>query len=48
MDMYHCLVFAVNEQEKINYELAQHFPLLCTFIVRSCDISVKPTVVAHI
>lgn len=47
IEMYHCVVFALNEQNKPNDKLANHFPLVSTFIVRSCDVSLKPTVVPH-
>ena len=39
------MVFAVNDNETCNAKMAQHFPLICTFIVRSCDIKYHPTVV---
>lgn len=45
IEMYHCVIFALNEQNKANDKLANHFPLVSTFVVRSCDISLKPTVV---
>lgn len=45
MEMYHCVVFAQNENSRVNKQLAEHFPLLCTFIVRTCDVRLKPTVV---
>lgn len=45
IEMYHCVIFALNEQTKTNDKLANHFPLVSTFVVRSCDISLKPTVV---
>jgi hypothetical protein len=45
MEMYHCVVFAQNENSRANRLLTDHFPLLCTFIVRTCDVRLKPTVV---
>lgn len=45
MDMYHCVVFAQNEHMRINRRLAKHFPIVCTFIVRTCDVRLKPTIV---
>ena len=44
--MYHCLVFAVNDQGgSINKRLANHFPYICTFIIKTCDVRYSPTVV---
>lgn len=44
--MYHCVVFALNEQNGvINKRLAQHFPIICTFVVNTCDTKHNPTVV---
>jgi len=43
--MYHCVVFAQNEQNRANRRLADHFPLISTFIVNTCDVKYKPTVV---
>jgi hypothetical protein len=44
IEMYSCLVFSVNTN-KINRALFDHFGNLATFIVRTCDKDVRPTVV---
>lgn len=44
IEMYSCVVFAVN-QKKVNYRLYDHFGHLATFIVRTCDKDLHPTVV---
>lgn len=43
--MYHCIIFAQNQDDKINPKLANHFPIIATFIVKTCDVKYKPTVV---
>jgi len=43
--MYHCVVFTQHEGAKLNTKLADHFPLISTFIVKTCDVKYKPTVV---
>lgn len=43
--MYHCVMFAVNDQGGCNEHMAEHFPVISSFIVNSCDPKYKPTVV---
>lgn len=31
--MYHCLIFSINDMDKVNLDLANHFPHLATFVV---------------
>jgi hypothetical protein len=45
VEMYHCLVFAVNDQNSCNLRMASHFPYMVTFVVKSNDVRFKPTVV---
>lgn len=45
IEMYHCLVFSVNEQNRCNSKMAAHFPFICTFIIQSNNLKYKPTVV---
>lgn len=45
--MYSCIVFAVNSK-KVNKQLLAHYPSLATFIVRTCDKNVHPTVVINL
>lgn len=42
--MYSCVVFAINGKNT-NKKLFDHFGNLATFIVRTCDKNVHPTVV---
>ena len=44
IEMYSCVVFAAN-QKKVNKPLYDHYGNLATFIVRTCDKNVHPTVV---
>jgi folate-dependent tRNA-U54 methylase TrmFO/GidA len=44
IEMYSCVVFAVN-QKKVNYRLYDHFGHLATFVVRTCNKDLHPTVV---
>lgn len=44
IEMYSCMVFSLNNT-KINRKLFDHFGNLATFIVRTCDKDVHPTVV---
>lgn len=44
--MYHCVVFAMNDQNaNPNRLMADHFAIICTFIVKTCDKRHHPTVV---
>lgn len=45
--MYHCVIFAMNEQNSnsVNKQMADHFAIICTFIVKTCDKRYHPTVV---
>jgi hypothetical protein len=42
---YHCLIFASNDHETINYKLASHFSIIYTFVLNTCDIKYAPSVV---
>ncbi len=42
--MYSCVLFAMNGS-KPNKKLFEHFGNLATFVVRTCDKNVHPTVV---
>jgi len=44
IEMYSCVVFAINGKNT-NKKLFDHFGNLATFIVRTCDKNVHPTVV---
>lgn len=44
VEMYSCVVFSANHK-RINQPLFEHFGNLATFIVRTCDKDVHPTVV---
>ena len=43
--MYQCLLFAVNNQTKCNFKMANHFYNITKFIVYSTDHKLKPTLV---
>jgi hypothetical protein len=43
--MYGCMVFALNGNKNPNEKLFNHYGNLATFIVRTCDPKVHPTVV---
>ncbi len=43
--MYSCMAFTLNNGKKPNYKLFSHFGNVATFIVRSCDQSLHPTLV---
>lgn len=46
VEMYHCVVFAMNDQNgTINRPMADHFGVICTFIVKTCEVRHHPTVV---
>lgn len=46
VEMYSCVVFAINGV-KPNLKLYEQFGRIATFIVRSCDKNLKPTVVSY-
>jgi hypothetical protein len=47
--MYHSVVFGLNDQgndhSSYNKRLLDHFPILATFVVKSCSLNVHPTIV---
>jgi hypothetical protein len=46
--MYGCLVFSSCESKKTNRFLFDHFGNLATFVVRTCDQNLHPTVVIYL
>ena len=45
IELYACLTFALVAQ-KYNKRLFQHFTTIATFIVKTCDMEVNPTIVS--
>jgi hypothetical protein len=45
IEMYACVVFAVHNKKNPNPRTFDRYEYLATFVVRTCDISVKPTIV---
>lgn len=45
IELYSCIGFAINNKQQSNWRLFEHFGNLATFIVRTCDKNINPTVV---
>lgn len=45
IEMYACVVFAVHNKKTPNQKTFDHYEYLATFVIRTCDKSVRPTIV---
>ena len=45
IEMYNCIIFACSSP-KLDQRLIDHYPTIATFVIKTCDASVNPTIVS--